>query len=91
MTKKKAAGIKRCQHCQRTLERDFRGLLTLLIVLLAFGLAFIQALKGGSATLIAPWVAGILGSSVSMYFQSKGGERMREMTREDKGDAQANG
>lgn len=67
-------------------EPDLRGLITLAIVLLTFGLAYIQALKGGSPTLIAPWVAAILGSTVSMYFQSKGGERMREMTREGEGE-----
>jgi hypothetical protein len=75
--------MKRCEYCGRKLGKELRGLITLLIVLLAFGLAYIQAIKGGSATLIAPWVAGILGSVVSMYFQARGGEVMRRMTREN--------
>lgn len=74
------------QPNNRKRETDLRGLITLAIVFLTFGLAYIQAIKGGSATLIAPWVAAILGSTVSMYFQSKGGERMREMSQESEKD-----
>lgn len=74
---------KRCEHCGRGSDRGFRGLLTVLVVVLAFGLAYVQLIKGGgSETLIPPWVGVILGSVVSMYYQSKGGERMREITRE---------
>lgn len=76
--------MKKCDHCGRKFRpAEFRGLLALIIVVLAFGLAYINALKGGSETLVAPWVAGILGSVISMYYQSKGGERMREITREN--------
>lgn len=73
---------KRCEHCGRSYDKGFRGLLTVLVVILAFGLAYVQLIKGGSETLIPPWVGVILGSVVSMYYQSKGGERMREITRE---------
>jgi hypothetical protein len=78
-----AAKIKRCEQCGRTYDKGFRGLLTVLVVVLAFGLAYVQLLRGGSETLIPPWVGVILGSVVSMYYQSKGGERMREITREN--------
>jgi CHASE2 domain-containing sensor protein len=77
--------MKKCEHCGRKYDKGFRGLLTLLVVVLTFGLAYIQIIKGGSETLIPPWVGVILGSVISMYYQSKGGERMREITHEQSG------
>lgn len=74
-----AVKSRRCKQCGR--GREFRGFLTILITLLTFGLAYIKTLRGDAET-VAPWVAAILGSVISMYFQAKGGERMREMTRE---------
>jgi len=56
--------------------------LALVIVLLTFGLAYVQVLKGGSETLLPPWAGVILGSVVSTYFMARTGERMRDITRE---------
>lgn len=75
----------KCKHCGRWHgSADLRGVITVLIVLFSFGLALIQLLKGGSVTLIAPWVAAILSSVVSMYFQARGGEVMRDKTNDIK-------
>jgi hypothetical protein len=73
--------MSKCPNCKGYRGRDYRGALTLLIVLLAFGIAFLKLLTGqGDETLIAPWIAGILNLSVGMYYTAKGGERMREMS-----------
>lgn len=69
-----------CKHCNR--KREFRGVLAVLVVILTFGLAYIQVIKGGSETLLPPWAGVILGSVVSTYFMSRTGERMREITGE---------
>jgi hypothetical protein len=74
--------MKRCEHCGRKPETEFRGWLALIIVLLTFGLAYIQVIKGGSETLLPPWAGVILGAVVTNYFMSRAGERMREMTQE---------
>ena len=73
----------KCEHCGRRFDKGFRGLLTLLVVILAFGLAYVQLLKGDSETLIPPWVGVILGSVVSMYYMGRTGERMREISQEN--------
>jgi hypothetical protein len=76
------ARMNKCEKCGRKFDTGFRGLITLLIVLLTFGLAYVQVIKGDSETLIPPWVGVILGSVGSTYFMSKTGERMREITHE---------
>jgi hypothetical protein len=76
----KKNGSEGCPQCK---GRDFRDALVILIVLLTFGIAYLKLLTGtGDETLVPPWAAGINGAALSMYFMSKGGERMREMTNE---------
>jgi hypothetical protein len=75
---------KPCEHCGRKREHELRGVLALLVVILTFGLAYIQVIKGGSETLLPPWAGVILGSVVSTYFMTRTGERMREITGEQK-------
>jgi hypothetical protein len=82
------ADVKKCEQCGRKYDKGFRGLLTVLVVILSFGLAYVQLLRGGSETLIPPWVGILLGSVVSMYFMGRTGERMREITREQSGSPQ---
>lgn len=74
----------RCKHCGRGEGWEFRGVLALLVVILTFGLAYIQVLRGASDTLIPPWAGVILGSVVSTYFMARGGEVMRDKTNDTK-------
>jgi hypothetical protein len=71
----------KCSYCGHG-EYELRGPLAVLIVLLTFGLAYVQVLKGASETLIPPWAGVILGSVVTFYFMSRSAERMRTMTQE---------
>lgn len=71
----------KCENCGHRTVRDLRGPLTLLVVLFTFALAFARLLLGqASETLIPVWVGQLATGTLSMYFVSKGGERMREMT-----------
>lgn len=67
--------------CGRT---DIRGRLTLLSVLLVFGLAFAQLIAGAEdGTTIPPWAAAFLTLVTQGYFMTKGAERHAEaLTRE---------
>lgn len=75
-----AEHLSKCKHCGRREGWEVRGVLALLVVLLTFGLAYIQVIKGASETLIPPWAGVILGSVVSTYFMARGGEIMRDKT-----------
>jgi hypothetical protein len=74
-----------CKHCERQADnREFRGLLAVLVTILTFGLAYVQAIKGGSETLLPPWAGVVLGSVYTFYFMARTGERMREISQEQK-------
>jgi hypothetical protein len=75
--------VTKCSHCGRR-DYELRGPLAVLVVVLTFGLAYIQVLKGASETLIPPWAGVVLGSVVTFYFMGRSAERMRAMSQESK-------
>jgi hypothetical protein len=75
--------IEKCSHCGRS-DKELRGPLAILVVLLTFGLAYVQVLRGVSETLIPPWAGVILGSVITFYFMGRSAERMRAITQEEK-------
>jgi hypothetical protein len=74
----------KCTQCGRHwFGYELRGVLAILVVLLTFGLAYVQLLRGEpSETLIPPWANGILSSVLTFYFMSRSAERMRAMSQE---------
>ncbi len=65
-----------CPGCRGQRDRDIRGLLTLLVLLLTFGLAFAQLLLGvEDGATIPPWAAAVLTLVLQGYYMTKGAER----------------
>lgn len=60
----------KCKTCGQA--PDLRGALTLLIVLLVFGLAYFELLQGGGREdLIPPWAAALVASATTGYLMSR--------------------
>lgn len=70
----------RCPDCQHRLTGwDLRGTLTIIVVVLVFGLAYLQLALGiEDGATIAPWAVGALTLVLQGYYMTKGAERHAE-------------
>lgn len=67
--------------------RDLRGHITILVVVLGFGVAFAQLAAGREdGATVPPWVAQTIGVTLTGYFMTKGAEKHAEALRRSRGE-----